>query len=464
MNSELSVLDTEGLPEGLSRGKRSWLFPPLAENRKEERTNSVFLACMANVDEFGAALLKSIGQRAGVRTKIETYIEVSFEKTESEISRRHDGLIVVKSGKTVWRALFESKIGNDNLDQKQIEDCIEVARKNGIDAVITISNQFAAEPNHHPLPIKPNKRLKKDVELYHWSWMYVLTEANLLFSTEKVEDSDQFYILRELNRFLLHPSAGVKGFDTMPGAWAELNKKISSGGAFTKSSSEAQDVVSAWHQEIRDLSFIFSRLLRVHVKDKLPRAHIADKAVRFNQDLEKLVESRILTASLVIPSAAAPLDVVVDLGHRTVSASIKLKAPEHRKSTEARLNWLLRQIEKAPEENIYIRFCWYGGGTRTQNDLASLRLDPSLPQKEKPDMQLASFELCMVTRLGANFTKSRKFIEEFERVVPEFYKQVVQGVKAWQSPAPKMAINRQSSDDVTTVALAAEVESDVNEN
>ncbi len=33
MDNELEMLDKEGLPEGLSLGKRSWLFPPLAETR-----------------------------------------------------------------------------------------------------------------------------------------------------------------------------------------------------------------------------------------------------------------------------------------------------------------------------------------------------------------------------------------------------------------------------------------------
>lgn len=445
------------LPRGLERGELARLFPALADTSKEGRTTSVFLACLANVHEFGKALLASIGQRIGTRAKIEPFTEIGFGKTKEDNALRPDGLIVVTVGSRTWRALVEAKVGNNDLHAEQIDSYIDLAQANGIDAVITLSNQFAALPEHHPAKLRPRRSSK--VRLFHWSWMYVLTEADLLLSNDNVTDPVQHYLLSELSRFLLHPSAGVKGFEAMPRAWGDLAQQVSAGGAITTSSPEARDVVGAWHQEIRDLTLILSRLVGVPVRLKLSRSHSADNTVRFNDDAATLAATKTLSASLVVPDAAAPLDVCVDFGHRTLAASVRLRAPDDRKSTKARVNWLLRQLQNTPEDDIYVRLFWPGRGPHTQHELSELKRDASVAGSDRAGLQVSSFELCMVRHLGGVFTRSKKFIEEFERAIPEFYEGAVQGLKAWQPQAPQVREGRADAANVTTEALAEEFDS-----
>ena len=57
-------------------------------------------------------------------------------------------------------------------------------------------------PTHHP--IKLPKKYLKNVELYHWSWMYALTQATLLLEQEGVESEDQQFVLEEVQRYLSH--------------------------------------------------------------------------------------------------------------------------------------------------------------------------------------------------------------------------------------------------------------------
>lgn len=51
---------TEKLPEYLIQGEQARLFPVLATTSKEGRTTSIVLACLAKIDEFGAALLARV--------------------------------------------------------------------------------------------------------------------------------------------------------------------------------------------------------------------------------------------------------------------------------------------------------------------------------------------------------------------------------------------------------------------
>lgn len=204
-------------------------------------------------------MLASVGLRAGARTKVETYTEVVLQRQISDRSFRPDGLILVRSGSSTWTALVEAKVGNSNLTPEQISSYVDFAKVNGINAVITLSNQFSPLPSHHPVQLSAPMRRKAD--LFHWSWMFVLTEAALLLGNDEIVDQDQRVILREMVRFLTHPSAGVKSFEQMPPAWSSLCASVLAGGAISQNSAETQEVIGAWHQEVRDLSLTLSRQL-----------------------------------------------------------------------------------------------------------------------------------------------------------------------------------------------------------
>lgn len=106
---------------------------------------------MTKVEELGATLLGTVGQKIGKMAVISTFTEVVFKGQKTDINDRPGGLIIVKIGKREWRALVEAKVGNSKLDEAQIERYRTIAKNHGIDCVITLSNQFATSPLHHPL-------------------------------------------------------------------------------------------------------------------------------------------------------------------------------------------------------------------------------------------------------------------------------------------------------------------------
>ncbi len=442
------------LPDFIESGEPVRLFSVLSDTSKEGRTTSVFLSCLANVFEYGTALLSSLGQRVGTRARIECFTEVGFTAKAGDKKLRPDGLIVLTVGTRRWTALVEAKVGNNELTNEQIESYLALAQAHKVDAVISISNQFSASPHHHPLQFK--SRLTNKINLYHWSWMYLLTEADLLLSNGQVEDTDQHYILRELVRFLTHPSAGVKGFDAMPKVWGDMVNSVRAGAPIRANSPEAEEVIGAWHQEVRDLSLILSRQVGVEVTNRLPRALIKDNAARIKADLNTLADEKCMTASLVVPDTAAPIDITVDLNSRTISSSAKIKAPADKQSTKARVNWVLRQLQKSPSDNIYLRLHWPGRGPYTQHTLADLRNDVTIAEEGK-DKQVGAIEVCMVREAGARFAQSRNFIKDLEEAVPDFYETVMQYLKAWQPPAPKLREGRTDASDVTPKAISEEV-------
>ncbi|WP_411817010.1 hypothetical protein [Hyphococcus sp. DH-69] len=444
----------ENKPSFLRSGERARLFPVLAETSKEGRTLSVVLSSIAYVEEFGAALLATIGQRKGARTKIDVYTEIVFAKTDTKI--RPDGLIVLTTGKRQWTALVEAKVGNADLQIPQIEAYLQLARDNGIDAVVTLSNQFTAQPNHHPL--SPSKGAMRKVELYHWSWMFILTQATLQLSSNSISDVDQSRILAELVRFLSHPSTGVKGFERMPSAWTEVVAAVRGTAPLQKNSDSTFEVIEAWHQEVRDLCLIMSRLLQTQVEVKLLRSHRADPKLRKEDDAAFLASDKRVRCTLDIPDTANSIMIEADLLTRSIMMSMRLLAPSDRKSSGARLNWLIKQLSKTNSPEVFIRAIWPGKAQATQSSLLEVRENPDkLIAVRDKKMVVTSFEVLFIRELGGKFSGVRTFIEGVENAVPDFYENVGQHLKAWTPTAPQLKGKTEPS-DVSPQAIYREAE------
>ncbi|TYC80037.1 hypothetical protein FMN63_01995 [Stappia sp. BW2] len=443
-------------PEYLIQGEPARLFPVLATTSKEGRTTSILLACLSKIDEFTRELLRPIGVSMGKRASVECWTEIVFKNESKGIKDRPDGLIIVRNGKKEWRCLVEAKVGIAELTSDQIEKYRNLAKENGIDCVLTISNQFATRVDHHP--IEAVRKTRSKIPIFHWSWMFVLTSADLLIKTNSIEDRDQYLLLEELRRFLTHDSAGVKGFDSMPPEWVELNKQVSAGSKISTKSEIAQSVLIAWHQETKDLSLILSRLTEAAVSERLSRKHAADPSLRIADELQHLKEQCKLETWLDIPNAAAPLEIVADITRRTVEVSMSISAPKDKQSSKARLNWLLRQFREKVPDDLHIRFIWPGRSENNHADFKSLKEDPSIIEVNKNGSQVLGFQIFISRRLSSRFTQRKNFISDLEEIVPEFYREVGQFIVPWREKAPQIKSQRNEASDVTVQALEEESE------
>jgi len=420
-------------PDCIEFGPPASLFPVLAETNRERRVTSIFLAVFSQIPALAESVLKSVGVRVGKRTKIDVFTEVTL-KGKIDTDNRPDGLLVVTNGSKTWMALLETKIARNDLDTDQVRRYVELARANDIDAVITISNQFVSRADHSP--VQMSKTLLRRTDLFHWSWSWLATKCEILSRQKTLEGSEQAYLLEQFLEFLRHPSTGVERFTQMGPTWKNIVQDVTNGATLKKSGPEVEDAVACWHSEVRDLSLHMSSSVRVPVSVKIQRKLADDPTNRLKSGIAELVDSHVLSATLQVPNAAADIEVSASLGPRTISASMLLKAPSDRKSTSARVNWLLRMIGE-DDDRLLVRAHWPGRTPPTTKPLAELRDAPDAIQADNPSVTPHGFEVILLERTGKRFSGRKTFIEDLERIVPDFYDLVGSNLRAWQPSPPK---------------------------
>jgi hypothetical protein len=427
-------------PDFLIGGELARLIPITADSAREQKSVSVLLAGLRSVLELRQSLLKSIGVRVGTSAKLEAWTEVVFENEDKKVAKqkdRPDGLLILRTGKREWRALVEAKIGNETIGEDQVSRYLQQAKMHKLDAVITITNQFAALPTHHPVRLP--KSATKSVALYHWSWAFIRTQCQLLLKNDGIEDQDQVFILSEILRYLESDKSGISHFDQMNSEWKDVVNKVKSNATLSRSSDEIQNTIAAWHQEQRDLCLIMSRLTGSDVSLKLKNDHRLDPAKRLKDDADIFCKTPSLQCSLHIINAAADLDVTADLQRRMIYCSMRLTAPKDKQSTKARVNWLLRQLKKTDSKGFFVRATRPGKAETTYQALKDLRDAPELLDSDTSNTAVTTFEIVYEIDLAGKFSGRKVFVEELEKAVPHFYQEAGQLLKAWTPPPPKIA-------------------------
>jgi len=383
---------------------------------QERRATSALLAVLSAVDEFGLAITKRYGALKG---QFETYIEVPFELADDR-SVRPDGLIRTTRGKRSWTALIE------------VFDC-----------VITISNQIARIPGEHPVDV--DKRKLRKVALHHLSWSRVLTEAVLQKTHRGVADPDQAWILDELIRYLEHPNAGAVDFCDMGEHWVGVRDAVKNG-TLRHSDKKAVEVAGKWEELVSFAALRLGRKLGADVQEVLSAKERRDLSIRIANIVDAMVTRGLVAGAIRIPNTVSDIALRADLRSQQIVVSVSIDAPKTGRAT-TRINWLLRQLKSTSPD---VRLDSWGMRSRSSMSdlLGNVRNDQSLliPIDNR---EIVSFTVSLIRRMGLKRSVGkRSFIDSVLQTLDDFYGDVVQHLREWQPPAPKL--QRSEEEEIDT--------------
>jgi hypothetical protein len=367
--------------------------------------------------------------RLGNWAQVYGYTEPVFRNQPEELTCRPDGLIVLNTGRRERRLIVEAKIGSAKIDGNQLADQCRLARINGVEAIITVSNELSPEPAYLPYQVP---REARNLTIYHWSWARLVMLAELLLREEGDFDEEQDYILREIIRFWDHESTGINCTSQMCSDWPAIVERIQAGAPLPPSDDAVLNVVSCWHQALASVCINRTRELKSLVAMLLSRDH-RDQRTRLAEDVAEFVGSNRLRANFEFSEAEVPVEVVADASRRNIMFRLCVNAPLHRQRYGARLRWLLNQLPEETTIPLTINLLWERG-LRSSASLRSLRDDLNAARLDNPSGP-RSFEIVSVLDLAARFGGTRTFVPTLEESLSKFYEDVARRIRPWQ-PTP----------------------------
>jgi hypothetical protein len=396
---------------------------------QERRATSALLAVMTAVKEYGRTLTKGLGAHTG---DIETFIEVEFDLDGKKVIP--DGLIRVTRGSRVWAALVEVKTGRNELQSEQLENYLEVARRNGLQALLTISNQTSVADGVHPARV--DKRKLKHVALHHLAWSEVLSRAVVEKEHRGVADPDQAYILGELIRYLEHPRSGALEFEDMGSSWVPVRNAVADG-TLRQNNPEAADMAGRFEALLRFAALQLGTRLGTDVTVAHSRKELSDPSWRISSQVTSLVEHGRLQGALRIPNAVGPIDITVDLRARLVICSVDIDAPKEGRPT-TKVNWLVRQLKQTNDRARLECNAMNQRGNGSSDLLGRVRENPELLILD-PTKTIRSFTVALNSSMGLKSGRGQgTFIDGLLAAIDTFYGEVLQSLKAWAAKPPRM--------------------------
>ena len=185
---------------------------PVLKTGDEMALTSIIMSSLRLIKEFKDQIFKETKLKRG--GKAYYYTEVCFNDIDK--GSRIDGLIlIVVSGEIKDAAFLEVKNGKNVLSQEQILKYYRLAQAlQNVPKIITISNEFVGDSSQSPIYIKNQS---KKISLFHFSWTYIKTLAQLLLfdNDDNIRDEDQVEIMKEVLFYLDDDRSGVSGFHRM---------------------------------------------------------------------------------------------------------------------------------------------------------------------------------------------------------------------------------------------------------
>lgn len=139
---------------------------------------------------------------------------------------------------------------------------------------------------------------------------------------------------------------------------------------------------------------------------------------------------------LQIPDVAGTLEVEADLRARQVVVSTRIEAPREGRS-KGRMSWLLRQLQSSPDSlKLEARIA------RSSTSLAAwLSQARDTPEVLYPDhaKEIRQFVISLSRNMGLKGKVGRgSFIDSVITTTKDFYGDVLQNLRAWKAPPPKL--------------------------
>lgn len=376
----------------------------------ERKLLSVFMALLGISPDIRGRFLERCGYRGGKTCRLTQRMEVSFQGSKyPEV--RPDGLVLCERGQTCWSAFIEAKAEGSTIRSDQIHAYAELAKLTGVNAIITISNEFARVPEEVPYHLDSKKT--RNLDVFHFAWADIRTFLELEKENSNLESAETA-VLYECLEFFWNEKSGIRTYDAMPEQWPAFVEASSTALGFNSNVKGLSEIVQGWQQERRDLCSKLTHLCG-HVVEIRHKAGVRSaESERAKIDRADLSGEYKLEAKYFFKASKLSLDVLVSLSACRMTAMLDLPLPEN-KGAKALTTWAEKLVKEEDLPHHSICFDWPGKNNDTLLTVDHFLAEPSVVPEGKSSPP-RSIKLIASRHGVRNFKSRKKFVSDLEEM------------------------------------------------
>jgi hypothetical protein len=210
--------------------------------------------------------------------------------------------------------------------------------------------------------------------------------------------------------------------------WVSVRESVAAGN-LKPQDPKAVDVAYRWNQFVRYLTLSLSQALGRDVKAQSKADVVAT--------LRRLCADGVLSTTVKVPDAAGSLLLEADLRASRFTTAVVLDAPKDKQRAQASINWLLKQLNRDIAGQV-IEVAFTGGRETTVAQLEDVESADDLVSQVERKRLPRRFTVSLTRKMGARRAGGKGFVTAAERQVVDFYRDVVQSLRAPQPRAPKL--------------------------
>ena len=378
--------------------------------KTERRLLSVFMRVLDIVPEFRGHILELVGYRGGKTSDYKSFMEPSFDILNAP-QVRPDGLLSCKRGSREWCALVEAKSDNNNIRPDQVADYANLAKLLNIDSVISISNEFASDPEQLPYTLTKSKRKGRDI--FHLSWSQLSSQMTMFLEGKNKLNNAERMVMSEAIRYFSAKDSGVSTFDEMSPSWKDFVDSANTVIGFNTNTQGVADIVKDWQQEQRDLGIKLNEKVGGGVDTWYPAKQRHDPAERRKAIRERLTSQYQLEAIYVFKEAKTKLSVLADLRACSTTYIYEFRPPEG-KQIRALSTWLGKLLASHSGSDFKVMLDWPGREPHSIHDASAIVHHPEVIIDGRKNLP-KSISFVTSQQDARRFKSRKRFIEDLEK-------------------------------------------------
>ncbi len=404
---------------------------------QERQAASLFLSALMSVEAFRVTLFEGLGLNVGQGSKLSCLSNFAFltednnKRQPKQTNHRPNGLLYLQTTKFMWSALMVTRVSGVELETGALANCVEIAKQNHVNAILTVCDKFTARPS--VLPVEIEKTTVEDLEIYHLPWGRIYTATKQVLLNEPNMSADERAILSDFVSYMENKTRCLNANSRLQPETSSIARLVTSGAAIDPASKDVLNVVASWHENLKFLGFKLREQFNCDISVNDADVLIAPSRDQLSQDATRFSLSNQLVGSFSIANGAAVIAVKIDLLRRTANYSMPVNPVAENNKSASQLSSILKKLKNSATVDLYIKAVYANNVVPRQAPLELVMNDHAILNTDQIDATPDGYEVLMVRDIAGDLDNMDLLVKQIDDGLINFYEHVAQNLS---SPAP----------------------------